>query len=174
MCGLSLKFIRNNRSMAGFTIVELLIVIVVIAILASISVVAYNGIQSRANIAKINSDLLTINKAIQMYYAENGSYPDNSNTWRGYRAYGAHGQDFVPGIQNIYVSTVPSPSALSSTSDYLYRSTGTNYKLIAHNNNVADGFQVLCPQAVQMNPSMADPSRNCWAWGYFTSGAASF
>lgn len=38
----------NLRKNTGFTIVELLIVIVVIAVLASISVVAYNGIQQRA------------------------------------------------------------------------------------------------------------------------------
>ena len=36
----------------GFTIVELLIVIVVIAILAAISIVAYNGIQARQMIVK--------------------------------------------------------------------------------------------------------------------------
>ena len=41
------KYMRKATS--GFTIVELLIVIVVIAILASISVVAYNGIQQRSN-----------------------------------------------------------------------------------------------------------------------------
>lgn len=51
---------------AGFTIVELLIVIVVIAILASISVVAYNGIQDRSRAAKANSDLATLRKAIEL------------------------------------------------------------------------------------------------------------
>ena len=44
-----------KRGVKGFTIVELLIVIVVIAILAAISIVAYNGIQSRANNTKIVS-----------------------------------------------------------------------------------------------------------------------
>lgn len=48
----------------GFTIVELLIVIVVIAILAAISVAAYSGINSRSINAKINSDLNQIHRAI--------------------------------------------------------------------------------------------------------------
>lgn len=52
----------HNRQ--GFTIVELLIVIVVIAILAAITVVAYNGIQTRANNAKRDSDVTLYAKAI--------------------------------------------------------------------------------------------------------------
>ena len=41
-----------NQKQSGFTIVELLIVIVVIGILAAITIVAYNGIQTRAENAK--------------------------------------------------------------------------------------------------------------------------
>lgn len=55
---------KRWRVGAGFTIVELLIVIVVIAILAAITIVSYNGIQQRANESKIKSDLSMINKAI--------------------------------------------------------------------------------------------------------------
>ena len=49
----------------GFTIVELLIVIVVIAILAAITIVAYNGIQTRARNSKISSDIAMLQRAIQ-------------------------------------------------------------------------------------------------------------
>lgn len=48
----------------GFTIVELLIVIVIISILAVIVIVAYNGIQDRARAAKIQSDEKSLIKAI--------------------------------------------------------------------------------------------------------------
>ena len=48
----------------GFTLVELLIVIVVIAILAAITIVAFNGIQERGRQAKIQADLGQIEKAI--------------------------------------------------------------------------------------------------------------
>lgn len=53
-----------NKKAYGFTIVELLIVIVVIGILAAITIVAYNGVQKRANDAKMQSDLSELKKAV--------------------------------------------------------------------------------------------------------------
>lgn len=64
------------RKQTGFTLVELLIVIVVIAILAAISIVAYNGIQERANAAKINSAVDGYVKLLEMYKIDNGQYPN--------------------------------------------------------------------------------------------------
>lgn len=55
--------IRSNKQV-GFTIVELLIVIVVIGILVAITVVAFNGVQSRAQTARTNSELAAYQKAI--------------------------------------------------------------------------------------------------------------
>lgn len=65
----------SPASRRGFTIVELLIVIVVIAILAAISVVAYTGVSNRANDSVIQSDLANFAKAAQLFHAENGVYP---------------------------------------------------------------------------------------------------
>ena len=64
-----------NKSKSGFTIVELLIVIVVIAILAAISVVAYTGIQQRARNSIRAQDVATIQKGLELFRAENGRYP---------------------------------------------------------------------------------------------------
>ncbi|MBC7868684.1 type II secretion system protein [Candidatus Saccharibacteria bacterium] len=50
----------------GFTIVELLIVIVVIGILAAISIVAYGNVQKTAQNTKINSDLVTLSKVMTL------------------------------------------------------------------------------------------------------------
>lgn len=59
----------------GFTIVELLIIIVVVAVLAAISVVAYGSIQTRAKNAKTVNAAAAWIKAIKLYKAENGAYP---------------------------------------------------------------------------------------------------
>lgn len=59
----------------GFTIVELLIVIVVIGILAAISIVAYNGIQQRARNMQVIAGVEMYNKALRSYHAVNSAYP---------------------------------------------------------------------------------------------------
>lgn len=63
----------------GFTIVELLIVIVVIAILAAISIVAYNGIQQRAREAEASTALSQAKKKLELYKIDNSSYPTSGN-----------------------------------------------------------------------------------------------
>ena len=64
------------KNKPGFTIVELLIVIVVIAILAAISIVAYNGIQNRARIGQVSSELSQAAKKIALWQVDNpGLYP---------------------------------------------------------------------------------------------------
>ena len=68
---------RHSRKhyQAAFTIVELLIVIVVIAILAAISTVAYSGIQNRARETRRQNDMTAIAKAITAYDIANEGVP---------------------------------------------------------------------------------------------------
>lgn len=61
----------------GFTIVELLIVIVVIAILAAISIVAYNGVQNRAKASTANAAADNVIKKAELYNTEESKYPEN-------------------------------------------------------------------------------------------------
>jgi prepilin-type N-terminal cleavage/methylation domain-containing protein len=59
----------------GFTIVELLIVVVVIAILASITIVSYTGIQNRAHDSVVQGDIQNIAQKLNIYYLDKITYP---------------------------------------------------------------------------------------------------
>lgn len=65
--------LKSNQK--GFTIVELLIVIVVIAILAAISIVAYVGIQNNARASERQSDASNIARVAEVYFTNESAYP---------------------------------------------------------------------------------------------------
>jgi type IV pilus assembly protein PilA len=67
--------INSKRKDSGFTIVELLVVIVVIGILAAITIVSYTGVTNKANLAQNKSNASAVMKAADAYFAENNSYP---------------------------------------------------------------------------------------------------
>jgi len=77
---------RKLTARSGFTIVELLIVVVVIGILAAITIVAYNGIQGRARDSARLNDINGLKKALSLYKIDNGVFPatapnPGSSTW---------------------------------------------------------------------------------------------
>src|SRR6202046_2665608 len=71
----------------GFTIVELLIVIVVIGILALLVITTYSGIQAKARNAKRQTDIQSLQTQLEAFFSQNGYYPSltdmNSSTWLG-------------------------------------------------------------------------------------------
>ena len=118
--------IRRHR---GFTIVELLIVIVVIAVLAAITIVAFNGVATRAENAKTISAASTMNKALRVYAETNSMYNTDtyscvgvapcsmvsgSTTCFGYGSVGGVGPSFVSDMTTV-MSSVPSPSSQRMT-----------------------------------------------------------
>jgi prepilin-type N-terminal cleavage/methylation domain-containing protein len=75
---MSLKNIKSNpQAKSGFTIVELLIVVVVIAILAAITIVSYNGITARANSSAAAAMAATFQKKAELFAADGptSAYP---------------------------------------------------------------------------------------------------
>ncbi|MFZ2835993.1 MAG: prepilin-type N-terminal cleavage/methylation domain-containing protein [Candidatus Saccharimonadales bacterium] len=153
------------KKQSGFTIVELLIVIVIIGILAAITIVAYNGIQERSEFSRLQSNLASVNKAVKLYYADNGSYPvTGSGVWSGY--YSATNDSFVPGLAPKYISTTPQVGGTTQHPSFIYRSdTGSEYKLIY----IVAGTATL-PASHMTNNPLIDPIRTTRAWGYWSSG----
>lgn len=68
---------RLGKHTTGFTIVELLIVIVIIGILAAVTIVAFNGISQRAKEASVLSDARQDASAMRVHYEINGVYPND-------------------------------------------------------------------------------------------------
>ena len=68
---------RDNK-MAGFTIIELLIVVVIIGILSLLALNTVNGIQESARDAGRKNDIAILDRALEAYYVDNGHYPETN------------------------------------------------------------------------------------------------
>lgn len=98
-----ISIIRTNQSkndQRGFTIVELLIVIIVIAVLAAVTIVAFNGIRQRAVVAQVQSSLRSIATLMETDKAETGVYP--SSIPSGYRQASGVDVTYVSGDATSY------------------------------------------------------------------------
>ncbi len=76
----------QKQNQQGFTIVELLIVIVVIGILAALVITTFTGIQKKGRDTERQTDIRAMHGQMEAYYAEHGKYPTLANmndaTWR--------------------------------------------------------------------------------------------
>lgn len=112
----------------GFTIIELLVVIVIIGILATISVISFNGIQQRAASTVLMSDLKNASAQLEIdKFSNNEQY-----------AATAAGLKASPGTTYQYTTT-GSTYCLSATSD---RSGVTPYYVASTNLSLTSG---VCP-----------------------------
>ena len=145
-----------TKSKSGFTIVELLIVIVVIAILAAISIIAYNGVQTRARDAQRTNDISVLLKALENYRTINGVYPTATPTsgdggWESSYTDASNPANFME-----YLDMSKRPMDPISNSTYRYR----YYKYPAGNGGCAasrGGYMVL---VVQFEGSTNKPTGN--------------
>jgi general secretion pathway protein G len=68
--------IKTGNNRAGFTLIELMIVMTIVGILAAIAVPNYQWALIRAREAVLQENLYGIRSAIDQYFADQGSYPD--------------------------------------------------------------------------------------------------
>lgn len=135
--------VTMRKNISGFTLVELLIVIVVIAILAAISVVAYNGIQERSRDSVRSSDIGIITKALALYYVEHGQYPQITATAPGLGPGGAISTSpFTPTWNDLQAQLAPYVSEIPK--DPLNRNGSPNYRYSYRSYTTTAGLPFTC------------------------------
>jgi len=121
---------KSARFSGGFTIVELLIVIVVIGILAAIVIVAYNGVQERARASSVSSALSQTAKKIAVWQVDNASTSPTctqfatelgSNDYDCSFTIGSIDYQYTAGTSGAYCTT----ATTGTTSYYLNTTTAT-------------------------------------------------
>lgn len=134
---------KHRQNKTGFTMIELLIVIVIMGILSAVGIGTFTSSQLKARDSKRKSDLRTMGDAFEAYYNDFGSYPVDDGTG-GFRGCGvdantdvcAPGDEFSNATNGTtYMVQVPSDP---SDGTYYYMSDGTFYRIYAHLENDRD------------------------------------
>ena len=127
-----LNMIKNNNNRA-FTLFELLIVMAVIGILATISIFGLQGARQSARDATRKLDLQTIASGLELYKADCKSYPDTGGTPKDFITFGSSFTDATCSIPsgNVYIRETPDDPVAANL--YMYTSNGgLTYELCAH------------------------------------------
>jgi general secretion pathway protein G len=135
----------------GFTLVELLIVMAIIGILASLGAGSYMTAQMRGRDVTRKSDLKQIANALELYYADHGTYPATNLVTAG---------SAMTDGKTTYFKVIPDDP--SSNYDYVYRlpDTPTNqkYQLFAYLENTQD-IDILT--GVNIRTTSCSGGKNC-------------
>lgn len=135
----------------GFTLIELLVVIAIIGVLSSIVLVSLNVARQNARMTQRSQDLHTLQKVIETYYAQYGTYPVTTGSGN------AHWYDCYPNSSryNSYVPSVVAAGLISKLPhdpatkcmgnydyNYAYRSPdGRSYTLMVQVPNLSGGLE---------------------------------
>jgi len=160
--------VRRSSKASGFTIIEVLIVVMIIAFLAGMAVPYWEENLATSRDAKRKADLRVMVLALEAYNRTNGEYPDTLGVWRGDApAFGGFGYDaagYIPGLVPTFMQALPKdPDSNYPAGDqgYVYNSDGTDFKLIA--NQLAESIGAGDP--------FYDPQRPGDTFAFSTPGA---
>ncbi|MCX6793221.1 MAG: prepilin-type N-terminal cleavage/methylation domain-containing protein [Candidatus Falkowbacteria bacterium] len=114
--------LEKSYSKKGFTLIELLVVIAIIGVLSTMAIIALGNARAKARDAKRVADIKQISTALELYYADNNSYPTIITPGNSLTS---------PSGSITYMSAIPSnPTPRNdgncSNSDYSYSSNSNN------------------------------------------------
>lgn len=102
-------FFCNVKDMKnGFTLIEVIVVSTILIVLSAVGISSYTGTIKRTRDARRKADLNTIQKALESYYDDNGSYPATATA-----------DTLCATSDKCYLRAVPA-DPLTGTADYTY------------------------------------------------------
>ena len=122
----------------GFATLEVILMVMVIGILASIAVPRFTSVTAAANTAKIQSDLATIDTAIAVYKMEKGTTPAISNLTDYFQG----GTVPTPPTGKYFLEGTLSTDELTNTASYDVGTDSKGDTRAVLNNNTSDKFYV--------------------------------
>ena len=159
---------KNQLMRRGFTLIEVLIVVVILGILAAVIVPQASSARSEARDTTREQDMRGVEKSLEMFTNDHGEYPLAAG-WRGdapsFGGFGYEGPNgYIPDLAPQYIKVLPrDPNNAYPRADYgyLYRSDGANFKFLAHRT----------PERISSSHPLFDPTRPTYSWQVSTPGA---
>ncbi|MEK9154855.1 MAG: type II secretion system protein [Patescibacteria group bacterium] len=160
---------KLKNSVKGFTLIEMLIVIAIIGVLASVSLVALGSARSSARDARRISDIASVQSALELYYTKCGFYPGGVNCAAGNpTTWGALQTSLVGAAAGLGINSIPNDPISSKTYYYgVAQASGQNY--IAGTQLEKDNTVIKSGEDVDALPTPPVPTDTGWSSG-ITSG----
>ncbi len=178
----------------GFTLIELMVVVAIIGVLASVLYASFEDSREQARDRVRSAELKELQMAIELYRAQNGQYPAagcGASTLQfagpgpasvsGFRACPPGNPLYILGLVPDFIPALPRDPRFESEANrgFYYRSDGDSYKLMLHDvveSLTVDSFDhefARCPRQMASGPcSGATPPPNTYA--VYSAGAESW
>lgn len=167
---------KSQSHQQGFTLIELMITISVIAMISAVIFTTLATVRGKARDSKRKADMAQLQKALELYYNTNNAYPSTGGgplngdpqTFRGLSASGqlncspactsSGANGWIPNLSPTFLAQLPTDPLANNTgwSGYSYASNGINYKLVD---------AVIGPESFPaVGQPYYDPARPTTAW----------
>ena len=163
-----------RKEKSGFTLIELMVVIAIMAVLAVVGFASYSIALGKARDAKRRADLHDIRNALESYYVRNNAYPSTGGVgWYSSEPgdlVSNNSGNWIPGLAPNFIKTLPrdpkgglgNPATITICGSsswrqaYLYRSDdGRSYALLAHCSMEAENWGSNDPLIDSVRPTWA-------------------